>query len=164
MAALDICLWLENTAPALWIRESLYGFPIVVAVHILSLTLSVGLLVWFDLRLTGIAMARCSVSQLYRRLTPWMFSGFAFMVISGLLLFAAYATRAYENVYFRIKIATLLLAAINAAFFHFGIERHVARWDLAERPPFPARLAGIVSMIAWTIVIMAGRMMSYTMF
>jgi hypothetical protein len=28
----------------------------------------------------------------------------------------------------------------------------------------PARAAGVISIVVWTIVIMAGRMMSYTMF
>lgn len=164
MSVLTACEWLENTSIGVLVRESLYGFPILAAIHILGLTLSVGTLVWFDLRLAGAAMPRCRVSELYRRLMPWMLTGFAVMLVSGVLLFSGFATKAYENLYFRIKIVAILLASANALFFHFRTERRIARWDAAARPPLPARLAGLISMLVWAAAIMAGRMMSYTMF
>jgi hypothetical protein len=36
--------------------------------------------------------------------------------------------------------------------------------DNAASPPPAVRFAGFASLIPWTIVILAGRMMSYTMF
>ena len=41
MTIFELCQWLEGTRLAVLIQESPYGFPIVVAVHILGLTLSV---------------------------------------------------------------------------------------------------------------------------
>jgi hypothetical protein len=164
MSVFGVCEWLESTSAGVLVRESLYGFPVVVAIHILGLTLSVGTLVWFDLRLLGVSMRRCPVSQVYRRLMPWMLIGFAIMFISGGLLFAGFATKAYENLYFRVKLGAIVFAGVNAAVFHFGAERGIGRWDQAPRPPLPARIAGLISIVAWTTVILAGRMMSYTMF
>lgn len=164
MSLLHIAEWLESTALSTWIHESLWGFPIVVAVHILGLTLSVGTLIWFDLRLLGVSMLRMPVSQLYRRLMPWIVTGFAVMFISGGFLLAAYATEAFGNLYFRIKAVALLLAGINAFFYHRYTERQIHRWDEARRPALPARAAGLTSIVLWVIVIVAGRMMSYTMF
>lgn len=149
---------------AVWVRESQYGFAILVATHILALTLSVGTLVWFDLRLLGLGMLRIPVSQLYRRIMPWTLSGFAVMFLSGGVLLAAFATSAYGNLYFRIKAVALLLAAANALFYHRVTERQIARWDEARRPSLPARAAGLISIVVWGLVIIAGRMMSYTMF
>lgn len=164
MTLLQICEWLENTPPSLFVRESLYGFAIVVAIHLMGLTLSVGTLVWFDLRLLGVSMRRIRVSELYRRLAPWLLTGFASMFVSGSILFAAYATSAYGNLYFRIKLMALMLAGVNALIYHFTTERTLARWDESPRPPLPARLAGLTSIVVWTVVILAGRMMSYTIF
>ncbi|HLG54264.1 MAG TPA: DUF6644 family protein [Vicinamibacterales bacterium] len=164
MTVLQICEWLEATSLSVLIRESQYGFPIVVAIHILGLTLSVGTLVWFDLRLLGVSMRQCRVSDVYRRLAPWLLTGFAIMFISGAVLLAAFATSAYGNLYFRIKAAALVLAGVNALIYHFTTERAIARWDEAARPPLRARLAGLSSIVVWAIVILAGRMMSYTMF
>jgi hypothetical protein len=67
-------------------------------------------------------------------------------------------------VYFRVKLAAIVLAGANALVYHLVTERHIAHWNDAARPPMPARLAGVISIVVWTIVIMAGRMMSYTMF
>ena len=164
MSVLELCLRLENTAVGTLIRESLYGFPIVVAIHILGLALSVGTLVWFDLRLLGVVMQSCRVSEVYRRLAPWLLSGFGAMFVSGTILFVSFATWAYENVYFRIKLAAMVLAGVNALVFHFRTERAIATWDAAPRPPLAARIAGLTSIAVWAVVILAGRMMSYTMF
>src|SRR5688572_14914947 len=109
-------------------------------------------------------MLRIPVSQLYRRLMPWTLSGFAVMFVSGGILLAAYATSAYGNLYFRIKAVALLLAAINAFVYHRLTERHIHRWDEARLPALPARAAGLISICVWAVVILAGRLMSYTMF
>jgi hypothetical protein len=164
MSLLSVCGWLENTALAVLIRESSYGFAILAALHILSLTLSVGVVIWFDLRLLGVSMPGCPVVQVYRRLMPWLVTGFTLMFVTGALLFTGFATKAYANPYFRLKVIGLLLAGANAAYFHFATERGIARWNEARRPPALARMAGLVSIVVWALVILAGRMMSYTMF
>ena len=164
MNLLQAAEWLETTAPALIVRESLWGFPILVAIHLMSLTISAGVVVWFDLRLLGVSMRRQPVSQVYRRLMPLAFVGFAIAFISGAWILTGFATAALENTYFRIKAAALLLAGINAVVYHFVTERTIATWDLTPKPPLPARMAGLVSLTVWTVVILAGRMMSYTMF
>jgi hypothetical protein len=164
MSALQICEWLEATAVGVIVRESLWGFQTTVAIHILGLTLSVGVIVWFDLRLLGASMTGCPVSMVYRRLIPVAFVGFVLMFASGLALATAYATDAYVNGFFRIKMAALLLAGLNALVYHRVTERRIAEWDRAPRPPRAARLAGLTSIVLWAIVILSGRMMSYTMF
>jgi hypothetical protein len=164
MSMLQLCEWLEMTWAGVMIRESLWGFPIVVAIHILGLTMSVGMLIWFDLRLLGVSMQRCPVSEVYRRLFPWMIAGMTVMFISGGFLFVAFATKAYGNLYFRIKLASLLFAGLNAFIFHTVTERRIAAWNEVARPPLAARLAGLASLVLWAIVILSGRMMSYTMF
>ena len=164
MSILNICTWLEATPVGILVRESLWGFQIVVALHLLALAFSVGTLVWFDLRLLGVSMRGFRVSEVYRRLAPWMLTGFATMLVTGTMLFIAFATRAYDNVFFRIKLAAMLLAGVNALMFHFITERQIAGWDESPSPPFGAKLAGGISMLAWTVVVLAGRIMSYTMF
>ena len=164
MTILQVCEWLENTQVGLLVRESLWGFPLLVAIHILGLTVSAGVVVWFDLRLLGFGLRRCPVSQVTRRLLPLAASGFAVMFISGALLFTGFATKAYGNVYFRVKAAALILAGANALFYHLMTERQAAQWDEVAWPPVPARLAGLLSILLWATVAIAGRMMSYTMF
>jgi hypothetical protein len=53
---------------------------------------------------------------------------------------------------------------VNAFVYHRFTERRIAQWDDSASPPAGARLAGLVSICVWTVVIIAGRMMAYTMF
>jgi hypothetical protein len=161
---LSFCHWLEATALGTIVRESLYGFPVLVAIHIMGLVLSVGMLVWFDLRLLGVALQSAPVSRVYRRLIPWASAGYGVMFLSGAILFTGYATQAYQNTFFRIKVAALLLAGINAAFYHLVTERDRPAWDEAPQVPSAARTAGALSIALWATVILCGRLMAYTMY
>ncbi len=155
---------LEASAVGVYVRESTWGFALVVGGHILSLALSVGVLSWFDLRLLGVAMPTVPVSVVFRRLMPWAFGGFAVMLATGLMLFVAYATTAYPNVLFRIKMVSIVLAGVNALYYHSFTETTIARWDADARPPRAARVAGACSLLLWAGVILLGRGMAYTMF
>jgi hypothetical protein len=164
MTLLQICEWLESTPLAELVTQSLYGFQILVAIHLMGLGLSVGTVIWFDLRLLGKVLTAAPVSLVYRRLAPWMVAGFVMMFASGLVIFVGYATAAYGNVYFRIKLATMALAGVNALLFHVYTQRRLAGWDAWTHPPAGARAAGAVSIASWVVVVLCGRMMSYTMF
>jgi hypothetical protein len=163
-ALFRLCEWLEATPLGVMVRESLWGFPILVAIHIIGLIFSAGIVVWLDLRLLGVSMRAVPVSIVYRRLMPVAFGGFAVMFVSGGILLTGFATSAYHNVYFAAKVAALLLAAANAAFYHANVERRIALWDRSPAPPLAARMAGLISIVLWATVIMAGRMMAYTLY
>ena len=164
MSLMNLCMWVEGTAVGLFVRESLWGFQTLVAIHLTGLALSAGMVVWFDLRLLGVAMRGSPVSVVYRQIMPWAFGGFFVMFVTGGLLLTGAATAAYGNMYFRIKGTALLLAGVNALVYHAVTERGISRWNAAVRPPLAARMAGLISVGLWTTVILAGRMMSYTLY
>ncbi len=164
MTLLEICQQLEATKLAEWVTQSEWGFRIMAGTHLMGLGLSVGTIVWMDLRLLGKTMRTCPVSEVYRRLAPWMLFGFAVMMISGVVLFVSYASAAYGNTFFAVKLGAILIAGVNAGIYHFLTERQIAQWDTAPRPPLVARMTGLISIGAWTVVVLAGRAMSYTMF
>jgi hypothetical protein len=157
MSLLQLCQWIQDSQVGTAIRESIWVYPTILAVHVLALTASVGTVMWFDLRLLGINMRTQSVSEVYRQLMPWMFGGFFVMFATGGLLFWALAAKCYGNIYFRIKIVALLSAATNALIFHFMTERTIADWDRAPLPPMRVRVAGVLSMVFWVVTIAAGR-------
>src|SRR5262245_32371273 len=110
MSLLECCQWIQDTQIATSFRESVYMFPVVEGIHVLGLSLSVGTVMWFDLRLCGIAMRNQPVSKVFGPIKPWMFSGFAVMVVSGVMLFLAHALECYQSIYFRTKAVLLVLA------------------------------------------------------
>ena len=54
----DFFQWLNNLPFSVALREDDWPFPIIETVHILGLGLSVGVIVWLDLRLIGVTMKR----------------------------------------------------------------------------------------------------------
>jgi len=162
MSVLDLCQWLQATSIGTYIRESEKLFPIINGIHVLGLALSVGTIVWFDLRLLGVSMRHRSVSEVFAGVMPWSFVGFAVMFISGGLLFWSEAVRAWSNPFFKIKLAFMLLAGLNALAYQLTLYPRMADWDKLPIPPRRARLAGLLSIIFWTIIIAAGRTTAYT--
>ena len=156
--------WLGETPWSIALHESLYVWPLVESTHVLTLAIFAGTAVMLDLRLLGLAMTHVPASEFTRRLLPWTRRGFAVMVITGLLLFYATPLTYYHSLFFRIKVALLILAAANIWYFHARTHEGIAAWDLTERTPRAARVAAIVSLVAWGGVIVAGRLVAYNWF
>src|SRR6185436_15491475 len=110
--------WLEATWLSTAIRESIWAYPIVESIHVLTIAVFLGLTAAMDARLLGAAMRETPVGVVMARLLPWIRSGFAVMVVTGLLLFAGTPVRFVTNVFFQIKLALLVLAGLNVWLFH----------------------------------------------
>jgi len=157
------CQWLQDTDFSSGIRYSAYVYPLLEGTHVLGLAFSVGTILWFDLRLLGVAMRRDRISDVFHQLRPWMATGFLVMIVTGSLLFVSRAADVYASNYFRIKVGLLVLGALNVVIFHTTVDRQRQQWDTAERPPFRARVAGLLSLILWFSIIAAGRIMAYNL-
>jgi hypothetical protein len=164
MSLLGFCQWLESTPASIALHESIWGYPIIESVHVLTLCLFLGFTIMFDLRLLGATLVGTPVSEVTRRLMPWITAGFVVMVITGALLFFAIPVKTYLNIFFRIKVAFLVLAGVNIAVFQWTVSRSMQQWDLDPVPPFRARLASGVSLVLWAGIVVAGRMIAYNWF
>jgi hypothetical protein len=156
--------WLDQTQWSVALHESIWVYPIIESVHVLFLCLFLGMAILLDLRLLGWTLKRTPVSEVAARLLPWTAGGFVVMVTTGALLFYGIPLRTYTNIFFRVKVAMLILAGINVWVFHSGIYMKVAEWDNAPVPPARARLAGAFSLILWAGIVIAGRMIAYNWF
>jgi hypothetical protein len=160
MSLLPLCEWLAGTAGSVALHESLYAYPLIESVHVWTLAVFVGLAAVLDLRLLGLALRQVPVTELVQRLGPWLVGGFAVMLVSGSLLFFAVPVRTYQSVWFRAKMAFLMLAGLNAWLFHSGVYRRVASWEVTAIPR-QARLAAAISLALWVGVILSGRFIAY---
>jgi uncharacterized protein DUF6644 len=156
--------WLAATRASVAMAESVWLFPIVESVHVLGLALFLGMAVLLDLRLLGWFMRGLRLSTVVRRVLPWTVTGFGVMVVSGALTFLNAPVRYYTNVFFRAKVAMLLLAGLNAWIFHAGVYRRVEEWDRDRVTPVAARMAGMLSLVLWASIVVAGRMIAYNWF
>ena len=161
---LNFSEWVGNLPWSIALRESYYVWPLMESAHVLTLGLFVGTAFVTDLRLLGWTMKRIPVSEVTGRLLPWTRFGFAGMVTTGTLLVFGNPVRYYHNVFFRLKVLLLIVAAINVFVFHRGIHRRVAEWDVDPDLPRQAWMAGAVSLVVWSLIVVAGRMIAYNWF
>lgn len=164
MSLETFCQWLASTPGSIALHESLYMYPLVESVHVLTMGVFLGTAVMLDLRLLGVTLRWVPFSEIAKRLLPWMTAGFVVMVVTGVFLFYAIPVRSYHNIFFRLKILMLMMAGMNAWVFELTAHRRVAEWDLHPTPPRAVRAAGILSLILWAGVVVAGRMIAYNWF
>ena len=164
MSFLGFCQWLEKTPGSIALHESLWVYPLVESVHVLTLCLFVGLAAMLDLRLLGITMRGTRVSEVVSQLLPWMTAGFGIMVLSGAALFYAIPVKTYLNIFFRLKVLMLVLAGLNAWVFHRSVYRRVAEWDVGAAIPKAAKVTAGLSLALWVGIVFAGRMIAYNWF
>jgi hypothetical protein len=156
--------WMQNSDIGTGIRESIWFFPAIETTHVLALALSVGVMIWFDLRLMGWGMKHQPVSQIHKQVMPFAFVGFFLMFATGFLLFWSEAEKCYLSGFFRAKVVFLLLAGVNAVVFEMRTKRTIEEWDKFPVPPPQARMAGLISIVSWAMVIIAGRATAYNLF
>jgi hypothetical protein len=153
-------VWLEASGVAVAMRQWLWLYPAVEIVHIVGFVVLVGAAFMFDLRLLGLSRA-LPVSTMADHLLRWARLALVLVVPSGALMFVAHASEMATNPAFRLKLVLIATAFLNAGLFHRWPFRAVGDWDTEIRAPWPARLAGVLSLALWTGVIACGRLLAY---
>jgi hypothetical protein len=157
--------WLSNTQFSTFMRESTWAEPVVESIHVLTLTLFLGFAVMLDMRLLGVTLKRRRMSEVLAQFNPWLFAGFAVMIVTGVLLFCGDPVSFYNThpPFFKIKMIMLVLAGLNVLIFNATIGRKVAEWDLNPSTPGAAKVAALVSIVLWVLIVAAGRAIAYVL-
>jgi hypothetical protein len=150
---------LEHSGIGEAMRQSIWLYPTVEIVHILGFVLLVGPIAAYDLRLLSFAR-KLPLDQLGHLLVRTSIGGFCLVVPSGLLLFTTEATAVAANPVFPVKLGCIAVGLANAGLFRLVVGRNPAAWR-ADIPRSSSRLAGAVSLAAWTSAIVCGRLLAY---
>ena len=94
----------------IYVRDSPYGMPLVQSVHLVGLTLLLATVVVLNLRLAGVALKDSSAGWLTGELRPWLLTGLAIVVLSGVFIFICSPAKYLVSNPFRVKMAVLLMA------------------------------------------------------
>jgi hypothetical protein len=154
---------LYETGVAQLIRENDLAFPVIETLHVLAIALVVGSIAVVDLRLLGVASSDRAYSQVARDVLPVTWLAFAVAVASGILMFISNAPTYAHNPYFQAKLVCLGLAGINMAIFQGFAGRHSSPWERTLPTPLAARVAALLSLVLWTLIVTAGRWIGFTM-
>ena len=160
-ALLTLAEQIESSGIGVAIAESRFAYPIIEGIHLIGLSVSVGLIFITDLRLLGLILKRVPIERVLHHLRPYVLGGFAAIFVSGALLFWSSAARMLESPAFVFKMLFILLAGINALVFELGIVPRQPAPLGTSALPRSFRIAGLASLALWTLTIVCGRLIPY---
>jgi hypothetical protein len=142
-----------------FLRTSRWAWPVFESLHFLGMSVLIGTIGMFDLRLLGFARA-VPLAALHRMI-PVGIAAFALNAITGLCFLSATPDQYLFNKAFRWKVVFFLIAGLNVVFFYARQFRRLEARGATGAPPLGARIAGGVSLGAWIGVMAAGRLLTF---
>lgn len=160
---------LEQTAIGVAIRESLWLFPSIEAVHLIGLAMLGGAVLIVDLRLLGVGLTRTSPARVQAAASRWFAGSLVVMVATGVPLFLSEAVKCCFNDSFEVKIAALLLGVAYTYLVRNPVARRATGVSAGEatasarQPPrWLLALTGAASIGVWFTVAGAGRWIGFS--
>jgi Family of unknown function (DUF6644) len=153
--------WLQSTDIMTFIRESGLTYPIIMSTHLTCIAVFGGMIVITDLRLLGAIFQDRPIADVINGLRWWKRLGFVIMATMGILLAGSKAADYYPNPYFWTKLSLLGLVLVHALIFRPSVYNHPEKLDASPVIPTRAKVAGALSLVLWTGVLCAGRLIGY---
>ena len=153
---LKFAQWLQFTDWAAALRYSETVYPVVLTLHLVGIAFFGGLIVFTDLRLLGLTMRRLPMQRVIDELRVPKRFGFLLVATCGIMMASSKAEEYYYNIFFWAKMSLLALIAVHGLVFGRTVYhgRH-------EPAPSQAKLAGGLSLLLWTGVMICGRGIGY---
>ncbi len=138
-------------------RSSAGLFPACETAHFIGLSLLLGAMIAIDLRVLGFFRTTSYSSVL--KLIPLAILGFAINLVSGACLIAANPELYFTNPAFYWKMALILVAGLNAAWFTVAEHSVIANLSAEDPAPAGARMMAATSLGVWVLVLLLGRLL-----
>ena len=153
---LPLFQWAEATMPGRFVRESLWLFPVLEAIHLVGLAVLGGALLIVDLRLLGFGLKGSTIEKIDRHARPWLLTAITVLLVTGVLLFLSEAIKCYYNNSFWVKITTLPFAIA----FTLVVRERFARGAMYTTAY--SRWIGSADLLLWFIVAAGGRWIGFS--
>ena len=151
--------WLQATPLSQAIVAQVWVWPAAETIHFVGLTLVIGIVGFFDVRLMGF-FRQIPVAAV-RDLMPFAVLGFLLNLVTGLLFLIGHPEQYAHNPAWWWKVTFLAVAGLNAAIFETTLTRTTMRIAAGDDTPAGAKVIGLVSIVAWMGVLYWGRMLPF---
>lgn len=152
-------LALRSTPISVFMRQSVWAWSICESLHFIGMSLLIGTVGMFDLRLLGFAKG-VPVAALHRLIPPGI-AGFLLNAVTGFCFLSGYPDQYLFNAAFGVKVTLITVAGLNILFFYSRVFRQLEQLDPDAQAPLSARIVGGVSLCAWIGVMSAGRLLTF---
>ena len=139
--------------------HSAWGWPAIESLHFIGLSLLIGTVGLFDLRMMGLAKG-IPMSAMHR-LVPWGVGGYGLNVMTGVMFVTSAPDQYLFNPAFQIKLALMGIAGVNVLFFYRFVFGPVKATSAGAEAPRTAQTAAAISFACWMGVIICGRLITY---
>jgi uncharacterized membrane protein len=161
MAAFQV--WLVRTLvtvnPVGRFMHTHWGWPAAESVHFIGLSLLVGTIALFDLRLLGMAK-RIPIAALHK-LIPWGVLGYGINVVSGSMFLMTEPDQYIYNPAFQFKLLFMALAGVNVLAFYLAVYPRAMTVRASGEAPRSAKIIAAASLCLWVAVIVCGRLLTF---
>ncbi|MCG8413293.1 MAG: hypothetical protein MI746_03645 [Pseudomonadales bacterium] len=155
----EILLSFSRSTGIFAFMHSPWGWPIAESIHFLGLSLLIGTVGLFDLRLLGLGQG---ISYQYlHRLVPFGVLGYSLNVITGTMFLSSAPDQYLYNPAFQTKMLLMAIAGINMLLFYSFANRQVQTTQADVSVTLSAKTVALVSLCCWCGVIIGGRLITY---
>src|SRR5262245_15404343 len=150
---------LSSVKPVAYVMHTHWGWPAAESLHFIGLSLLVGCVGSFDLRLLGVGK-RIPIAALHK-LIPWGLVGFAINVVTGLSFLMTEPDQYVYNPSFHFKLLFIIVAGLNASIFYLTLYRRATAPGAPADAPRAAKIVAATSLSLWIAVIVCGRLLTF---
>ena len=154
--------WIENTPLGLWVRQSEWGYIIVLCAHAVGMAVVVGPIILINLRAAGLGRNIPILAMKPYARIAWI--GFLVNGVSGVMLFAGNAQLLAANVAFILKIVLIMIGGGAVWVLWSAVRADAATHSETAVAPLRTRIVAVGSLTIWLGAIIAGRAIAYTIY
>ena len=151
--------WIRSSAASNWVNSTIWIWPLCETIHFIGLSLLIGIVGFFDLRLMGF-FKRVPIAAV-RELMPFAIAGFVMNLATGLVFLTGLPEQYAHNTSWWLKVGFLVLAGANAVIYEQGLSGRALALKPGEDTPGVVKLIGAVSLVSWLGVLYWGRMLPF---
>ena len=137
-------------------RHNSWLFTLGLVLHFIGLCLLMGGMLVIDLRILGL-IRRVPIGAVLA-LLPVAILGFVLNLLTGIMFFCFDSFGYWRNPAFKIKMALVLLAGLNALWFTLAEHRRLAATPSGFDANGITKLSAAASLLIWFSVILFGRL------
>jgi len=161
---MEMAAWetfVRSTALHVFIRTyEPWLWPLCETLHYLGLSILLGTVGLFDLRVLG--LAKGIPMEAIHRLIPWGIGGYLVNILTGIVFFVGHPDQYFYNNAFRLKALFMVVAGFNVLAFYGTSAFHQMK-SLGPNADVPAGIKFIAatSLSMWIGVLICGRLLTF---
>lgn len=152
-------MWVRSWPLSAFVLHHSWLWPAMESLHYLGLSMLLGTVGLFDLRVLG--MAKAIPPGALHRLIPWGVGAYGLNLLTGISFFSAFPEQYAYNSAFHWKLSFMALAGLNVALFYTAAFRGVMALPAGADAPLRAKLITGLSLASWISVLVCGRLLTF---